>query len=308
MSTNFIPEHFRPTFENSVTLLSQQNMPLLAGAYDSIRVSGEQTGYHQLGEATATKRSQTGATQTNRSSTERRRRWVLTDEYEYAEAFDRWDPMLLDQLSSPESDNPRAHLAAFNRNHDQIIIDALGGDAVQGKQPTTTVSFPAGQILANDTGSTGTPNNFNLAKMIALVGNIRAGQGQMQGEPLYGAITQSQLDSLLNNVDQINNSRYTDVKALSEGGGLWPKFEFMGVVWHVFGTGSNSAQLPKSGNDRTVYVWSKGGMKYGTMGRQFFADILPGESHALQLRTIERLGASRTEEPKVWACLCDETA
>jgi hypothetical protein len=54
-------------------------------------------------------------------------------------------------------------------------------------------------------------------------------------------------------------------------------------------------------------AYVKSGVKLADAGRKVHVDIRPDKSHALQIRTVASLGATRMEEKKVVSIECDES-
>src|SRR5690606_15085355 len=139
-------------------------------------------------------------------------------------------------------------------------------------------------------GNTG----LTIAKLIEIKGLFGKNEVPDEEEIVF-VYTQAQLDNLLATT-QATSSDYAAVKALVDG-----KIDrFLGMTW------KRSQLLPKDGSDlRTCFAFVKRAIKFADEGRKVHMDILPQKQHALQIRSVAKLGAVRMEEKLVAAVICD---
>ena len=196
----------------------------------------------------------------------------------------------------------RAAMMAYNRLVDSTIANALGGTAYTGANGTTATVLPSTSKVALNYVASGNATNsgLTLAKLIKARSILRKNEAIMPDERIVLAISQQQMDDLLLNVDQVANTRYADVKALQEG----VTKEFMGFYFHI------TQLLPYSGSagsgTRLCYAYPQSALMFADGGKKSYMDILPTQSHALQVRVTARVGATRMEEKKVVEISCLE--
>jgi hypothetical protein len=200
----------------------------------------------------------------------------------------------------PQSEAMQALVMAYGRKCDEVIITGLGETAYSGQTGVTANTLPATQKVAVDYVPTGAPaaSGLTLAKLIKTKSILGKNEVIRPGDELIFAYSQQQLDDLLLNVDQVDNSRYNEVKALVDGNLKY----FMGFKF------VRLELLPKTGTTRKCYGYVKSGIKFGDKGRRSYMDILPERSHALQIRTTAAIGSVRMEEKKVVEVSCQEPA
>lgn len=220
---------------------------------------------------------------------------------------DEWDSELLGEVTSPRSAIVQSHAMAFMRAYDQTVIEAALGTAYVGEDGDEAVDLPASQKVAVNYihGSTGSNSGLTLAKLIrakSILGkNEVVGQNQpgMSGDRMLLFVTQQQLDDLLINVDQVSNSRYSEVKALING-----------EVNHFMGFEIVRTQLlalDVATDVRSCIAMVSSGVAYAANGRECKITVRDDLNESLQIRTKGRHGATRTEEEKVVAIFCDES-
>lgn len=252
-------------------------------------VKGEETYMDQINSfAALPKGARLADTDPTLASFDRRR--ISLEDFYVAKAWEKMDDIRT--LADPTSAIVRNGINAMGRKIDDIIIAAATGTAYTGKTGTTAVTFPTStnQIAAGSA-------NLTLAKWLDALEVLNANDVD-PSEEKFIIIGSSQLTSLLTTTE-IKSADYNSVKALVQG----QVNEFLGckVI--------RSERLNKSGNNRTVLLYTK-----NSMGIAFGQDVvsrmdeLPGKHYAKQLYFSMSCGASRLEEAKVVSILCDETA
>ena len=294
-----IPDFFPTEFSTNWDHLVQQKQSRLKEFVTLDTIKGKEKSYNQLA-ATSMRLITSRAAATSAQDTATAKRWIREQGYDAVDLLDEFDDDLLGSIALPSSPMIQNHAQAYMRTCDQVIIDALGGTAYTGATGTTATIFDANQAIAVNFVPTGAPANsgLTLAKVIAAK-SLFGTNDVDEDEELIFVYSQKQLDDLLNNVAEVKSSDYANVKALVEGKiDMW-----MGFKWR------RSQRLPKvvATDVRTCYAYAKSGVILSDSGRQVYTDILPTQNHALQIRSVARLGAVRKEETKVVSIACDES-
>ncbi len=293
-----VPEFYTTEFSQNWDHMVQQMQARLKEFAVTTSVKGKEKTFNLFGPQEMTRKmSRNGATKHSDVTLEKY--WLRPLPYELANLFDEFDESFLGEVVLPTSEAMQSMAYAYLRKCDDVIISALGGNRYTGETGTTAVPLPSSQQVAVNyvaPATTGSNSGLNLQKLIKAKSIL--GKNEVDpSEQLIFAYSQAQLDNLLLNVDQVSNSRYSDVKALYDG-----KTEyFMGFKFVKL------ERLPLTSGVRTCFAYVKSGVKFADDERKSYMDILPTESHSLQIRTTAKLGASRTEEKKVVAVYCDET-
>ena len=225
-------------------------------------------------------------------------RWVIPTGFQKASWIDEHDPILLGSLPDPQSPIAMNHAIAVNRLKDQLLINAALGTNQTGAQgnlnPTPLPS--AQQIGVQYPGSSNT--GMTLAKMIQ--GLYLLDSNDVPETDRVMVYAAKQLYDLLLNVDQVDNVLYADVRALMQG----RLTEFLGFHW------IRTQLLPTVGTPsiRSCLLYQKKFLLLGTTKDMTTRmDILPMQSHAIQVRTTYFAGGTRLEEAGVVLIACDET-
>lgn len=231
-------------------------------------------------------------------STPHDRRRVGLRDFDWADMIDRMDKVRM--LADPTSSYSQNAVYAFGRKTDDIIVEAAFGTAYTGKTGTTTVTFPTStQQIAVDYVESGSTANSNLT-----IGKLRRAryildsqEAAEDGEDLICVHHASQTQALLRQTE-VTSADYNQVKALVEG-----KVDtFMGFKF------VRMNRLPKSGNNRSVLLFARGGLLAAT-GYDISVDVGPrrDKRNSIQVYVSMNMGATRMWEEKVVRCLCDET-
>ena len=296
-----IPDHFVTKFDTTWRHLVQQTESRLRETVTVDSFDGKEKRYNQI-DSTTMDLVSGRAQQTVQSDISLPERWLRTNVYDKAFVQDEWDEAFLGEVSAPTSQFMRAAMMAYNRLVDSTIANALGGTAYTGANGTTGTVLPSGQKVAINYVASGNATNsgLTLAKLIKARSILRKNEAIMPDERIVLAISQQQMDDLLLNVDQVANTRYSDVKALQEG----VTKEFLGFYFHI------TQLLPYSGSagsgTRLCYAYPQSALMFADGGKKSYMDILPTQSHALQVRVTARVGATRMEEKKVVEIACLE--
>lgn len=300
MSTGIatIPTHFRPAFEsNWIEIMAQQTEHRLAGLYvlDS-DVPGNEKYYDQIGSQAYAMRQKTARAQkTEPSDVPTSKRVVRPRPYDKTTWIDEHDKIMIGQLPDPQSPVAMNHGIACNRLKDVVLINAGLGINYTGPKGTVSTPLPAAQQIAVNYGG-GANTGMTLAKMIASAKILNLNDVPDNDRVMiYSA---QQLDNLLVNVDQVNSVLYNEVRALYKG----KLEEFMGFKF------IRTQLLPVTSGIRTCMAYQKNFLKLA-MGADLktHIDILPDQSHAVQVRSVILLDGTRMEEAGVVSIATDES-
>jgi len=247
------------------------------------------------------------------------RRKVMLRQFDVGDFIDKFDEVKM--LIDPSSTYVQNFVSALNRATDIVTIgrssisDAItlaqsGGffnTAFTGKAGTTSVTFPAGNAVAQDFGTSGTNSNLTINKVIEAKRlmlsffnqpmNISNATG-VGVEPWYFGFTSSQLASLLKTT-QVTSADYNGVKALVNG----TVNTFMGYQWiwsEYFMTDATPYRL--------IPAWTKNGMLLA-IGRDISTFVMqrPDKRMSWYAYAMLSVGSTRMQENKVIQIKCDET-
>ena len=294
-----VQPHYEPDFDRVWhEIMAQQIDHRLAGYYISDTVVGNSKRYSQMGSQSYAMSQKTArAAWTEPSDVPTAIRWVLPTGYQKATWIDEDDAALLGSLPDPQNQIAMNHAIAVNRLKDQLIINNLIGVNYTGTTASTATALPAAQQIGVQfpgTSNTG----MTLAKILEALFVLDSNDvPEMDRVMIYAA---KQLYDLLLNVDQVDSVLYNDVRALMKG-----RFdEFAGFRW------IRTQLLPTAGTPsiRSCIAYQKKFALLGELkGMSTKIDILPQQSHAVQVRTTYTANATRMEEAGVVQISCDET-
>ena len=279
---------FVQQYTTNVGLLLQQRGSRLR---DCVTV-GSYTGkaakvVEQIGSVTAQAKTSRHA-DTPLISTPHDARWCHPTDYEWADMIDDQDKLRM--LIDPTSPYAMNGAYALGRAMDSLIITAALGTALTGENGSTSTSFTAGNTIA--VGGTG----LTVAKLRSARKLLLAAEVDVEMDPLYIAVTATQLDELLGTTE-VTSSDYNTVKALVSGNvDTFLGFKF--IHTELLG-------LDGSG-DRRCIAWAKSGLHLG-MWNDITTKISEraDKSYATQVYVKGTFGATRTEESKVVEIICN---
>lgn len=224
------------------------------------------------------------------------RRKVDIAPYQTADLIDNDDQVRT--LIDPTSATAQAMAAAAGRQIDQLIIDAAFADASTGETGSTSVSFPAGNVIAVDNHEfdTGSGNvGLTVGKLIA--SKVAFDAAEVDSEDRFIACTSKQIGDLLTNTET-TSSDYNTVKALVHGEmDTFLGFKF--IQLEGINTDSNSY--------RRVIAAQKKGLCLA-VGEDIRARISErgDKNYATQVYFELDMGAARLEESRVLEIKCAE--
>ncbi len=277
--------------------MAQQTKHRLAGTYvmDN-NIPGNQKRYDQIGSQNYAMRQKTARAQkTEPSDIPTFFRWLRPRPYDKTTWIDEHDSLLLGTLPDPQGPTARNHAIAVDRLKDTLLINAALGTNYTGAQGTTATVLPTAQKVVVNYGG-GANTGMTLAKLIATSYIMDTNDvDEMDRVLVYAA---KQLNNLLVNVDQTNNVLYNEVRALYKG----RVEEFMGFRF------IRTQLLPVTTSVRQCVAYQKDFLMFGEgVAQKTHIDILPDQSHAIQVRTVYMADATRMEEAGVVEIDCDES-
>ena len=296
-----LPPHYETAFDdNWREIMAQQVDHRLAGMYISDNVNGNQKRYDQIGDQSYAMRQITARAQKSEpSDIPTFFRWVRPRPYDKTTWIDYFDHILLGQLPDPQSPTAKQHAIAANRQKDIIALNALLGTNYTGAQGTTATTLPSSQTVGVTYGSGSANSGLQLAKLTQTSYILDSNDVKEEGRVFVYAA--KELNNLITNVDQVNSVLYNDVRALRDGTIRdFMGFHFVRTQLVPFQAGSSTI--------RTCVAYQKDFLLMG-IGEDVrtHIDILPMQSHAIQVRTALLMDATRMEEKGVVQVNCDES-
>lgn len=284
VSTAFVQQ-----YTTNVSLLLQQRGSKLRDAVTVGSYTGKAAkAVEQIGAVTAQARTSRHA-DTPLISTPHDARWVFPTDYEWADMIDDQDKLRM--LIDPTSPYAVNGAYALGRAMDDLIITAALGTAMTGENGSTSTSFATAtqQIAVGGTGLT-------IAKLRQARRILMGNEVDVAMDPLYIAVTATQLDELLGTTE-VTSSDYNTVKTLVSGDiDTFLGFKF--IQCERLGTDGSG--------DRRCIAWAKSGLHLG-MWNDITTKISEraDKSYATQVYVKGTFGATRTEEKKVVEIICN---
>lgn len=296
-----LPPHYQTMFaSNWEEIMAQQTTHRLAGCYDTKTVVGNQFRGDQIGSQTYAMRQITArAAKVEPSDVPSSFYFVRPRPFDKTTWIDEFDHSLIGQLPDPQSPTAKQHAIAAMRQKDIVLLNALVGTRYTGAQGTVATPLPATQQIGVTFGSGGANSGLQLAKLTQA--SFLMDQADVPETGRYLSYAAKQLNNLITNVDQVNSALYNDVKALREG----RIQDFMG---YSFVRTQLTPFVSGSSTIRQCVAWQRDFLLMG-MGEDMKSriDILPQQSHAIQVRTTILMDATRKEDLGVVTVACDET-
>ena len=287
--SNFVTEAFVQQFADNFLHLSQQMTSRFerAVAIES-GIKGTSKSINRLGQRTAQRRtSRHGDTPINDQP--HSTRYVDLFDWEDGDMLDDQDKIRL--MTDPTSEYTRAMVQALSRAKDDVIIQALSGNA---RSSTGNVALPSTQKIA--VGGTG----LTKAKMIQARKLFRANEADEEnGQDLFLGYSSTALSDLLSDTT-LTNSEVNTVLSLQSG--QLRDGKLMGF------TMIPSERFAKVSTTRYLSAWAKTGVVLG-IGEEIKVRIGedPGKGYNMRPYAKMSLGAVRVEEEKVVEIACVES-
>jgi len=291
-----IPEHYPIQFETNWRQRVQAKQSILKEYVTLDSIAGKEKSYNFL-EAAVMREITTRAGETTAQDQESKKRWNRTKGYDAVKRFDEFDDALLGAIVLPDSDVVISHAAAYKRKCDELIAAAAVGTAYTGEDGVTSVT-PTQTVAVNyvETGSAAN-SGLTVAKLRAAMFKLDDAEVDEDEERFFVA-GPKQKEELLRTTE-LTSKDYNVVQALVEG----RIDRFMGFKFRW----TKRTVVNTSTDIRSCFAYVKSGIVLSDDGLKTHMDILPTQNHALQIRSVARLGSARVEEEKVVVVYCDQS-
>jgi len=292
---------FNEQFSSNVEMLVQQGDSRFMGKVRMATQKGKTQFFEQLGATRAVKRTARHA-DTPRVDSKHRRRQVITYDYDWSDLVDSLEETRM--LINPVSPYAQSAGMAMNRAKDEEVIEAATGTSyadVNGSGATAAVTLPSTQEVAVDYVLSGSATNSGMTLPKLVKAKSILGKNEVpRGTKKYFAITQQQLDDMLNNITQVSSADYAAVKALVEG----EVDNFMGFEF----IRTELLTLAAATDIRTCFAYAYPGLLCSVgqdaKGRVSERD---DKNYATQVYYNMNIGATRMQEEMVVAVYTDES-
>lgn len=290
-----VPTHFVQAYSTNVEMLLQQRGGKLLATVSQGSYTGKGAkAVEQIGPVKPVKNLSRHA-DTPLISTPADARWVFPNDYEWADLIDDQDKLRM--LIDPQSAYVMNAVNSMRRAQDDEILQAFFATSATGENGTTSVAFPAGQIVGVNVG--GVNSNLNVAKLRAAKRLFMSAGVDLEFERLFAAISAADHDGLLNEI-QVTSLDYNNKPTLVEG----KVTSFMGFnfvpVEFTDATAYDAAATLVSGGNRLMPVWATGAIHLGMWNDiTTRVSVRDDKRYATQVYAKTTVGATRTQEKKV---------
>lgn len=231
------------------------------------------------------------------------RRWVAPIDADLPQLIDSFDKLKI--LTDPQGKYVQGAVAAANRKFDDRIGASFFAAAQTGVTGSATTNFLATQVISVNTG--GSASNLNVAKLEAgralLLGNEALGDHD-NGEQIYVAITATEHQSLLNEIQVISTDFNTEV-AYDDTGIIrkWRGFNFIRSQRPWLTT---TATDDAAGQSKQIPMWVPSGMHLGVWNDIETAIDVRADLQGRPWQAYTKMSANgtRLEETKVIKIWC----
>ena len=225
-------------------------------------------------------------------STTHSRRWGFIKTFDVADLLDNESKVKL--LIDPQSIYTLKHASAMGRQFDREILDALNGNASQGKSPGTTVALPTAQKF----NATGGSSEIVLADLI----NAKKILDRSEVDPMFPrtCVLDAGGFSQLLKIAEIQNADFNTIRALAAG----EVTSFLGFTFvpTELIDGANTASAKG-------LFFAQPAVRLGMAASPTSAvDPRPDKRRAMQVYTWGSWGAVRVEDEMVVEITYDATA
>lgn len=297
MAYNELPAHFRTDFSTTWEARIARRVSDFYSHVKKCDLKGEKKRYNQT-EILDMQRKTGRAQKTRIAERATYFRWLIAREGDLAETLDEFDSDNLGDIALPDSDIMTQHVDAYNRFTDLTIKEAIEGLATVGEDGTSTQALT--QIVDSDYDDGASDTGLTLKKVIRV--NRYFKDNDLKRAERCFAFDPEAEDNLLLTAEEVKSSDYVIAGAIAagtmEGIGKWMGFSWIMHTGLTEVTGGGG----QGGNIVRNLAWAKDQIRFADGQRNAYADILPQQSHALQIRTTTRMGAYRNEEKGVVAC------
>lgn len=286
VSTAFVKQ-----FGSNIMMMAQQKGSRLRNSVlIKPGIVGEEAYIDQLGKTSAVKRT-TRHMDTPIIDPDHLRRKIFLFDWISNTLLDKEDEIKM--LIDPQSSYAQNAVWALGRSIDSEILTAALATAYTGKEGTTPVTFPAGNIVAEN-GVGLTIGKLIEAKELLDLADVD------EDEERFIAVTAHQISDLLGTTE-VTSADYNVIKALVKGEvNTFMGFEFKRVTASMLNVDANDL--------RKCICWAKNGLGLGIA-----ADVKTriseraDKNYSTQVFASLGIGATRVDEDRVVEIDCDET-
>ena len=299
-AATFIPNHFRDAFALNWDFAAQQIGSRLSPYVTVETVQGERKRFNRFAQRANLTQKEGRATATKVRDQDSDLRWLLCDEYDDAVRVDEFDDEQLGDITGPKSGLITSMINAVNRTSDKVILDGLAAGVYTGKNGTgsptnfdTTNQLVAANFNYGSDGVTaGTSGGpLSLDKIRRAKEILSAAEALQDSGPDSRPIIVARAKDL----DKLYG--FLQTKSLDVN---LPKMYNQKLVEEIIGCDIlHSEQVYDDGTNAWLYMWLPSGVKFAAGQWKTYMDILPTQSHALQVRVTGRMGAMRYDDKKV---------
>lgn len=286
-----IPTAMVKQYHDSVEMLVQQEGSRLRASVRNESQNSEEQFWEQIGPTSAlTIANRHGDSPQVDTPHDRRR--VTQEFFDWGDFVDKIDKVRI--LIDPTGAYSKNAAYALGRKCDEIILAAMFGTAFTGKAGTTSVTFPAGNIVALNFG--GTNVGLTIAKLVEARRLMKRANVDLRAEELHAAWSASQEADLLNTTE-VTNVDYNSVKALVRG----DVDSFLGIQFEP----TELIPVIAGGTNRSVPVYCKSGLLFA-QNPDITTNIVQrwDKRGSIYVYAMMGGGAVRMQEPKIMEIDC----
>lgn len=295
MSAN-LPTFYVQQFSMNVNTLLQQKGSRLRNAVTVGSYTGNQASpVDQVGTVEASKVTSRFAPM-GRKDAPLDRRWVVPVDYDLPQLVDSFDKLRL--IVDPESALVQSAMYAMGRAMDDEILAAFTGTALTGVSGGTSTSILSANTVGVNTG--GAASALNVAKLRAAK-KLLLSYDIDEGEEIYAAVSATDHDALLNEIQVISSDFNGGDVVLKEG----KVTRFLGVNF-IHTERVISGTDDQSGTSRSIPLWAKSGMHLGIWNEinTSISQRNDIQGEPWQAYAKGTFGATRLEEKKIIRVWC----
>jgi hypothetical protein len=299
-----VPAAFVQTYSTNVQMLLQQTGGRIRPCVEVEKFVGNAaSAVEQFGAVTPVK-NLARHSPTPIISTPQAKRWIFPNDYDWADLIDNEDRLRM--LIDPQGPYAMNAQNAMARAEDEEFGISIFGTNMTGQNGNQAVTYPGGQIVAVNIGTSAATAGMNVAKLRAARKLFRAA-GVDPSDQLFCAITSIDQDNLLNEAQAISLD-YNDKPVLVDGrikafmGFNFVEWEFIDAVSYP----QSAAALVNGSSFRLVPAWSKKYVKLGMWNDvKTTVDRRPDLRNSVQVYCTGTYGATRLQEKGTVQILCN---
>ena len=286
MSTSTIPQHYPDTWDTSwISALQSTDSDLVPHATPD--TCGGDRKWYNIGGTVAYKRKTARYPETTYVDYTTSKSWLYPEEWDAPILQDEWDNEFLDSIVVPSSRIMLDQAAAYNRLRDTYVRDAIQGTRTTGETGTTTETFPAGNVIADDFVLSGSAVESGLTWGKIIEATRLMTSLNVPKRDRFMAVGPLQVRDLMS-IAQATDRDYANTVLIASG-------QIHGTNWAGFTWIENNylSTDPGEAGTRQCLAWYKPDIILAESGMKTHMDILPQMSHALQIRPSVKLGSCR---------------